>query len=83
MPPFDLTPRQQRILNIIEQLAERFAQRANEHLEDTWRDALSLRTSASYDVYYLERFLRDARAGLTHPPNDDAALELLGKAALS
>ncbi|HWQ12066.1 MAG TPA: acyl-CoA dehydrogenase family protein [Roseiflexaceae bacterium] len=30
----------------------------------------------------LERFFRDARAGLTHPPNDDAALELVGKAAL-
>jgi alkylation response protein AidB-like acyl-CoA dehydrogenase len=27
----------------------------------------------------LERFFRDARAGLTHPPNDDAALELVGK----
>jgi alkylation response protein AidB-like acyl-CoA dehydrogenase len=31
----------------------------------------------------LERFFRDARAGITHPPNDDAALELIGKAALS
>jgi alkylation response protein AidB-like acyl-CoA dehydrogenase len=31
----------------------------------------------------LERFLRDARAGLTHPPNDDAALEMLGKDALA
>ena len=30
----------------------------------------------------LERFFRDARAGLTHPPNDDAALELIGRAAL-
>jgi alkylation response protein AidB-like acyl-CoA dehydrogenase len=30
----------------------------------------------------LERFFRDARAGLTHPPNDDTALELVGKAAL-
>lgn len=30
----------------------------------------------------LERYFRDARAGLTHPPNDDAALELVGKAAL-
>jgi alkylation response protein AidB-like acyl-CoA dehydrogenase len=27
----------------------------------------------------IERFFRDARAGLTHPPNDDAALELVGK----
>jgi alkylation response protein AidB-like acyl-CoA dehydrogenase len=27
----------------------------------------------------LERYFRDARAGLTHPPNDDAALELIGK----
>jgi len=30
----------------------------------------------------LERFYRDARAGLTHPPNDDAALEMIGRAAL-
>ena len=30
----------------------------------------------------LERLYRDARAGLTHPPQDDAALEMLGKAAL-
>jgi alkylation response protein AidB-like acyl-CoA dehydrogenase len=30
----------------------------------------------------LERFFRDARAGLTHPPNDDTALEMVGKAAL-
>jgi alkylation response protein AidB-like acyl-CoA dehydrogenase len=30
----------------------------------------------------LERFFRDARAGLTHPPNDDAALEMIGRAAL-
>ncbi|MCS6773022.1 MAG: acyl-CoA dehydrogenase family protein [Anaerolineae bacterium] len=30
----------------------------------------------------LERYLRDARAGLMHPPQDDRALEILGKAAL-
>lgn len=30
----------------------------------------------------LERLFRDVRAGLTHPPQDDAALELIGKAAL-
>ncbi len=30
----------------------------------------------------LERYLRDARAGLMHPPQDDRALELLGKAAV-
>lgn len=30
----------------------------------------------------IERMYRDARAGLTHPPNDDAALELIGRAAL-
>lgn len=30
----------------------------------------------------LERFYRDARAGLTHPPQDDAALELIGRVAL-
>lgn len=30
----------------------------------------------------LERYFRDARAGITHPPNDDQALELVGKAAL-
>jgi alkylation response protein AidB-like acyl-CoA dehydrogenase len=31
----------------------------------------------------LERYFRDARAGLTHPPSDDAALELVGRSALS
>ncbi len=30
----------------------------------------------------LERFFRDVRAGLMHPPSGDAALELVGKAAL-
>ncbi len=30
----------------------------------------------------LERLYRDARAGLTHPPQDDAALEMIGRAAL-
>jgi alkylation response protein AidB-like acyl-CoA dehydrogenase len=30
----------------------------------------------------LERYFRDARAGLTHPPSDDAALELVGRSAL-
>ena len=30
----------------------------------------------------LERLYRDARAGLTHPPQDDAALETIGRAAL-
>ncbi len=30
----------------------------------------------------LERYLRDARAGLMHPPQDDRALELLGRAVL-
>lgn len=30
----------------------------------------------------LERFYRDVRAGLTHPPSDDAALEMVGRAAL-
>jgi alkylation response protein AidB-like acyl-CoA dehydrogenase len=30
----------------------------------------------------LERFFRDARAGITHPPNDDAALELVGRDVL-
>lgn len=30
----------------------------------------------------LERYFRDARAGLTHPPADDQALTLLGKQAL-
>lgn len=31
----------------------------------------------------LERLFRDARAGLMHPPQDDAALELMGKQVLS
>lgn len=30
----------------------------------------------------LERYYRDVRAGLTHPPQDDVALELVGRAAL-
>jgi alkylation response protein AidB-like acyl-CoA dehydrogenase len=30
----------------------------------------------------LERLFRDARAGLMHPPQDDAALELMGREAL-
>ena len=30
----------------------------------------------------LERYFRDARAGLTHPPSDDMALSLLGKQVL-
>ena len=30
----------------------------------------------------LERMFRDARAGLMHPPQDDLALELMGKQAL-
>lgn len=30
----------------------------------------------------LERCFRDARAGLTHPPSDDAALSMLGKQVL-
>ena len=30
----------------------------------------------------LERLLRDARAGLMHPPQDEPALELMGRAAL-
>ncbi len=31
----------------------------------------------------LERYYRDARAGLTHPPQDEAALEMIGRAALN
>lgn len=30
----------------------------------------------------LERYFRDARAGITHPPNDEAALELIGRQVL-
>jgi alkylation response protein AidB-like acyl-CoA dehydrogenase len=30
----------------------------------------------------LERYFRDVRAGLGHPPMDDAALTLIGKTAL-
>jgi alkylation response protein AidB-like acyl-CoA dehydrogenase len=30
----------------------------------------------------LERYYRDARAGLAHPPNDDTALELIGRSLL-
>jgi alkylation response protein AidB-like acyl-CoA dehydrogenase len=31
----------------------------------------------------LERYFRDARAGLMHPPQDEKALELIGKAAIA
>jgi alkylation response protein AidB-like acyl-CoA dehydrogenase len=31
----------------------------------------------------LERYFRDVRAGIMHPPSGDAALELVGKQALS
>ncbi len=31
----------------------------------------------------LERYFRDARAGLMHPPQDDRALELIGRAAIA
>jgi alkylation response protein AidB-like acyl-CoA dehydrogenase len=31
----------------------------------------------------LERLYRDARAGLTHPPQDEPALEMVGRAALA
>jgi alkylation response protein AidB-like acyl-CoA dehydrogenase len=30
----------------------------------------------------LERYFRDVRAGLMHPPSGDAALELIGRSAL-
>ena len=30
----------------------------------------------------LERYYRDVRAGLSHPPNDDSALVTLGRVAL-
>jgi len=31
----------------------------------------------------LERMFRDVRAGITHPPNDDAALEMVGRSLSS
>ncbi len=31
----------------------------------------------------LERYFRDARAGLMHPPQDDRALEIIGRAAIA
>jgi len=31
----------------------------------------------------LERLFRDARAGLMHPPQDEAALELIGRSAIA
>lgn len=37
--------------------------------------------SLSADLEF-ERYFRDARAGLMHPPSGDAALELIGRAAL-
>ncbi len=38
--------------------------------------------SLSADLEF-ERFFRDARAGLMHPPSGDAALELIGRATLN
>lgn len=46
---------------------------------------LALRTTGAAGLdrrLPLERYLRDARAGLMHPPQDDRALEILGRAAL-
>jgi alkylation response protein AidB-like acyl-CoA dehydrogenase len=46
---------------------------------------LALRVVGSVGLSHarpLERYFRDVRAGLGHPPMDDAALTLIGKAAL-
>jgi alkylation response protein AidB-like acyl-CoA dehydrogenase len=47
--------------------------------EQALRAAGGASLSADLD---LERYFRDARAGLMHPPSGDAALELVGRAAL-
>ena len=39
--------------------------------------------SALEQVEALARYLRDARAGLMHPPQDEPAMEMIGKAVLS
>lgn len=47
---------------------------------------LALRTAGANGLERklpLERLLRDARAGLMHPPQDEKAFEILGKAALA
>jgi len=47
---------------------------------------IALRTAGAAGLEHrlpLERLLRDARAGLMHPPQDERALEILGRAALS
>ena len=46
----------------------------------------ALRVAGGFGLLHrlpLERLFRDARAGLTHPPQDDAALEIVGRAALA
>ena len=46
---------------------------------------LALRTTGSNGLlrkYALERYFRDARAGLGNPPIDDVALSIIGKHAL-
>ncbi len=46
---------------------------------------LALRTTGSHGLlrkYALERYFRDARAGLGNPPIDDVALSIIGKHAL-
>ncbi len=47
--------------------------------ENALRVAGGASLSADLD---FERYFRDARAGLMHPPSGDAALELIGRAAL-
>jgi len=47
---------------------------------------LALRTTGSHGLlrkYPLERYFRDARAGLGNPPIDDVALSIIGKHALN
>jgi alkylation response protein AidB-like acyl-CoA dehydrogenase len=47
---------------------------------------LALRTAGAAGLdrrLPLERLLRDARAGLMHPPQDEKAFEILGRSALT
>ena len=47
---------------------------------------LALRTAGAAGLdrrLSLERLLRDARAGLMHPPQDEPAMMLIGKAVLA
>jgi len=61
--------------------AKQFANEAAINVTD-----IALRVAGGRAVTHalpLERYFRDARGGLTHPPSGDTALELVGRAAIA